>query len=223
MAADPSAFDEEPIPGAMPERWETAIEDAAQVIALGLDRAQDLADVINDFTRQHPTASKLILAAAGGMIVGSIIAGRTRKAPTAAERATRLAEEARANAQAAMSDLSGRMPSRRAMLERLPRIDREAVAERMPRIDRDAIAERMPRVDRDAMAERMPRIDREALASRMPSLNGNAFRRGRGGNNFDLSQARYAAQLVPIALTLLRNPLVRQFVLRSAMRAARRS
>jgi hypothetical protein len=211
MAADEHVFDEEPIPGAMPERWETAIEDAAQVIALGLDRAQDLADLLNDFARQHPTASKLLLAGAGGLIVGSFIAGRRRRPPTPAERAAQLATEARANAESMISDLSHRMPSRRAMMDHLPRFDREAMAEHLPHLNREA------------MAERMPHLDRESLAGRLPNVNGKALRRGGRPSSPDFSQVRYAAQLVPVALTLLRNPLVRQLVMRTAMRAARRS
>jgi hypothetical protein len=210
MAANEHAFDEEPIPGAMPERWETAIEDAAQVIALGLDRAQDLADVINDFARQHPIAAKLMLAATGGVIVGSVIAGRARRAPTAAEQASALAAQARSSAESRISDLSDRLPSRRAMLDRLPHIDREAVAERLPR------------VDREALAGRLPRLDREALTGRLPNVNGEALRRDRRPGGLDLAQVRYAAQLLPVGLALLRNPLVRQLVMRAAVRAARR-
>src|SRR4051812_43936582 len=89
MGAEQYTFEEEPIPGAMPERWETAIEDAAQVIALGLDRAQDLADLVNDFSHNHPTLAKAIGAAVMGAVVGSFIAGRAgrRRPPTLAERA----------------------------------------------------------------------------------------------------------------------------------------
>ena len=199
MAADEHAFDEEPIPGAMPERWETAIEDAAQVVAIGLDRAQDLADLLNDFARQHPTATKLILAAAGGMIVGSLIAGRVRRTLTVAERSTQFAEEIQSNTRSKITDLSARMPSRRAVLERLPRIDRGAMAEHMPHLDRDALTRRLPHMDRAAL------------------------QRGRRASRPDLGQMRNAAQLVPVALTLLRNPLVRQLIMRSAVRAARRS
>ena len=44
----------EDLPDAMPERWETAIEDLAQAIALGLVRAQDLADALNDVLHARP-------------------------------------------------------------------------------------------------------------------------------------------------------------------------
>src|ERR1051326_8885539 len=64
------------LPDAMPERWETAIEDLAQAIGLGLDRSQDLADAINDVMRTRPVVAKAAGAAIVGAIVGSIIASK---------------------------------------------------------------------------------------------------------------------------------------------------
>src|SRR3954452_16816828 len=66
----------EDLPDAMPERWETAIEDLAQAIALGLDRAQDLADAINDVLHTRPMLAKAAGAAVVGAIAGTIIASK---------------------------------------------------------------------------------------------------------------------------------------------------
>jgi hypothetical protein len=244
MGAEQYTFDEEPIPGAMPERWETAIEDAAQVIALGLDRAQDLADLLNDFNHNHPSLAKAIAAALAGAFVGSFIAGR-RRPPTLAERGRATAKDAVAVAQSLAVQLAEETPAQASRwFARMPRVDRDAIAERLPRVDRDAIVERLPRVDRDAIADRLPRVDREAIAGRLPHVDRKAIRervRGidreaivrrvahvngamqkRGSNGVDLSKARYAAQLLPVAITLLKNPLVRQLIVKSAMRATRR-
>lgn len=65
----------------MPERWETAIEDLAQVVALGLDRAQDLADVVTDVVRARPVLAKALLAAAVGAAVGVFMAERSSRRP----------------------------------------------------------------------------------------------------------------------------------------------
>jgi len=220
MSAELPNFDEEPIPGAMPERWETAIEDAAQVVALGLDRAQDLADIVNDFAHGHPSLAKGIGAAVVGAVVGSIIAGR-RRPPSLAEQSKVAAAEAAAAAQAAAARLAEETPSRvTSILGRLPRVDRDALAERMPQVDRDAIAERLPRVDRAAIRERVRGVDRQALAGQIARMN-QALGKSRGRGP-DLRQAQYAAQLVPLAITLLKNPLVRQILIGAASRASRR-
>lgn len=170
-------------PGPVPEQWETAIEDAAQLLAIGLDRAQDLADVINDFVRTHPTAAKALLAGAVGVVIGSFLADRTfprRKTSLTASAAAVLRDAAR----------------------------RASVVEEAGAIARDA-AERL--------ARRVPsRAELEAVAAR---ANGAARAQRRSGfpNPRDV---RYAAQLLPMALTLLKNPLVRNLLWRSAMRVA---
>src|SRR4051794_35961214 len=83
------------IPNAVPERWETAIEDLAQAIALGLDRAQDLADLINDTVRTRPVVAKAVGAAVVGAVVGTALASRSLKAErTRREAALRAAQSA---------------------------------------------------------------------------------------------------------------------------------
>src|SRR5881396_2248352 len=54
-----------------PERWETVVEDVAQVLALGLERAEDLADVLSDLVRGRPGLPKIAAAVAVGMVLGS--------------------------------------------------------------------------------------------------------------------------------------------------------
>ena len=50
------------------ENWEAALEDAAQVAALALDRAQALADGAVDFWKSRPVIASIAAAAAGGEI-----------------------------------------------------------------------------------------------------------------------------------------------------------
>lgn len=176
------------IEGAMPERWETAIEDVAQVVALTLDRIQDLLDLVNDLTRARPGVAKLLLAGVGGAVVGGFIAGRLRphRDPTltestaalmraASNRGSSALEEAASIAKAAAERMSRRVPSRGDIQEQVAHLNGSAIG---------------------ARAERMA----------MP----------------DVGQLRHAAELVPVALALLRNPLIRDFLARSALRATRR-
>src|SRR5438552_4284967 len=61
-----------------PERWETVVEDVAQVVALGLERAEDLADVLGDLVRGRPGLPKIAAAVAVGMVLGSFAERLTR-------------------------------------------------------------------------------------------------------------------------------------------------
>jgi hypothetical protein len=179
----------------VPERWETVVEDLAQVVALGLDRAQDLADAVNDFTRGHPTLIKSSLAAIGGVVVGLFVADRLRpRPPTLAERSRAAAEGA---AQAA-----------REGVERAQRAAAQAAA-----------------AAQSAAEGVSPRI-RGRLHWQPETYSSNGQNgRGRGPAKSAASatsQARYAAELAPLAVALLRNPLVRDFLMRAALRAAQR-
>lgn len=74
-----------------PERWETAIEDVAQVVALGIDRAQDLADALGDFCSERPGLVKGLGAVAAGVLVGVVLAQITgRRAPSTAKARARV-------------------------------------------------------------------------------------------------------------------------------------
>src|SRR5687768_5120291 len=113
---------------AMPERWETAIEDLAQAIALGLDRAQDLADAINDVLRTRPVVAKAAGAAVVGAIIGVFLASKltAKRKPrvevvretarevssTAADQASVVVDQAVAIARAAAERIAQRAPSR---------------------------------------------------------------------------------------------------------------
>jgi hypothetical protein len=186
MGPEEQLDQEAAVPGPVPEQWETAIEDAAQVVAMGLDRAQDLADVINDFARTHPTVMKTLLAAGTGALVGAFIAERTfprRKVSLTGAAA------------AAWRDVAAR---------------RSAVVEEAGAVARQA-AERL--------ARRAPsRAELEQVVARANGLP----RPGRRPALPNPRDVRYAAQLVPITLALLKNPLVRQLLWRSVTRAARR-
>ncbi|MPZ14493.1 MAG: hypothetical protein GEU73_08735 [Chloroflexi bacterium] len=165
------------IPGAVPERWETAIEDAAQLIAIGLDRAQDLADVVNDLVRTRPALMQAIVAAAGGALVGAFIAGRR---------------------------------ARHGAFGRQSTVRRRSVVEQATAIARDAA---------DRVSRQAPRP--AALTRRLQHVNGTAVGR-RAMTRFRASRVRDVAELLPVALTLLRNPIVRRLIIQTAMRAARR-
>lgn len=207
MASASSVPDDTTIPGAMPERWETAVEDIAQLVALGLDRAQDLADVIAELNRTRPGLTKAAAAVLGGAVVGAVIAGRIpRRRPSAKQRAKQAAsavrrvaverasalEQAAAIAQAAAQRLAERAPSPSDIRDRLPRVDRSAIENRAS----------------DAR-------DRAAQAS-------DQARKRMSAPNIGLGQLPNAAKLLPIILALLRNPLVRAVLWRSAARVARR-
>ena len=59
-----------------PERWETAIEDAAEVVALLLDRGQALFDGFAELRRTRPLVVAAAGAALGGAVLGTVLAGR---------------------------------------------------------------------------------------------------------------------------------------------------
>ena len=207
MASAGSVPDDGTIPGAMPERWETAVEDFAQVIALGLDRAQDLADVIAEVNRTRPGLTKAVAAALGGAIVGAVIAGRfARRRPTARERARQAAGAVRRAAGERVSALEQAAAVAQAAAQRL--------AERAP--SPSDIRDRLPRVDRSDVADRASGLRNRA------SEMGQRARRGMSGPNLGVSQLPNAAKLVPIAVALLKNPLVRSLLMGAVVRMARR-
>jgi hypothetical protein len=190
----------------VPERWETAVEDLAQLVALGLDRAQDLADAVNDIVRGHPALIKAVGASVAGVLIGGFIADRTRRRPpTLAERSSRAAESARKAAGSAAERAA---------------VQAQAAAEQAAAVAQSAarrVAERLP--SREEIQQRIP--SRAEIEAQARSRNGHAPRISRSSVR-DASQVQYAAQLVPVAITLLRNPLVRDLLVRAAVRAARR-
>jgi hypothetical protein len=198
----------------MPERWETVVEDIAQVVALVLDRAQDVADAVNDLVRTRPTLTKAMLAGLAGVVVGSFIAEKTRpRPPSLAEGSRRAAEVAARAAQAAAARAAVRAAARAQSAAGQAASAAQSAAGR--------VGERLP--SREELRQRMP--SRQDVEARIPSRT--AERNGRGApisprSSPDANQLRYAAQLLPVLLALLRNPLVRDFLIRSAVRAARR-
>jgi len=205
MASAESAPNDATIPGAMPERWETAVEDVAQLVALGLERAQDLADVIGDLNRSHPGLTKVVGAALAGAVAGVFLAGRIpRRRPSPLQRAKRTAdvvrkasserasalEQAAAVAQAAAQRLAERVPSPADIRDRLPPIDRSEIE------------------------------DRASEARSRASDIGSRARRRLSAPGVGIGKLGNAAKLFPIILALLRNPLVRALLWRSAARMA---
>lgn len=200
MAAGGSVPGDTSIPGAMPERWETAVEDFAQLVALGLDRAQDLADVIAEVNRTRPGLTKAVLALLVGAVVGAVLADRIpQRKQTAGQRARRVAHRMRRAAAQRASALEQATAVAQAAAQRL--------AERAP--SPSDIRERMPGIDRSAVQDQVSRVQERTRRRLFPTDVG----KGQIGN---------AAKLLPIALALLRNPLVRALLWRSAARMARR-
>ena len=182
--------EEDSMPGIEPERWETAIEDLAQLVALGLDRAQDLYDVINDLLRARPGLAAALAAGLIGTLVGAFVAARLARPRSLRQRMSGQVDASR--------DAVGR---RMAILEQAAAIAAEA-AQRLTRS--------MP--SREEWGERMPRVGR-----------GNRAQQGRRRTPTRGFGASDIVELVPIGLALLKNPLVRQMVWRSAARATRRA
>src|SRR5438309_11568963 len=196
MAAVGPGPEDTSIPGAMPERWETAVEDLAQLVALGLDRAQDMADVIGEMNRTRPGLTKILAAALGGAVVGAAIAGRIpRRRPTARQRALHAATAVR------------RAASERASAVEQAAAVAQAAAQRL--------ADRAP--SPADLRARLPRVDRSEIEDRASSVRSRARRRF-SAPDVGVGQLGNAAKLLPIVLALLRNPLVRALLWRSAMR-----
>ena len=200
MASAESVPNDTTIPGAMPERWETAVEDLAQLVALGLDRAQDLADVIGELNRARPGLTKAVAAALGGAVVGAFLASRLRpRRPTARDRARRAAATVR-----------------RAASERVSAIEQAAA---VAQAAAQRLAERAP--SPSELRDRLPRVDRSDIENRVSDVQSWARRRF-SKPEVGIGQIGNAAKLFPIVLALLRNPLVRALLWRSAARLAGR-
>ena len=187
------------LPDAMPERWETAIEDLAQAVALGLDRAQDLADAINDVLRTRPAVAKAVGAAVVGAIIGSFLASKLTPKPK--PKVPDVREVARDASSAAVDQAS-------VVVDQAVAIAR-AAAERMARRapSKDDVTSGASRLS-DAIRDKASR-GTEQLAARTKS-------------GPDPKKAAYAAQLIPLAVAALKNPIVRDFVIRAAVQATSR-
>jgi hypothetical protein len=193
--SDPAAD----LPDAMPERWETAIEDLAQAIALGLDRAQDLADAVNDVLQTRPMLAKAAGAAIVGAIVGSFLASKLMSKPKTKVEVVR---EAAKDASTAAADQASAVVDQAISIAR-------AAAEQMAR--------RAPsRDDLASGAARLTDVIR-STGSRPAAEPKPSTSDARGS-----SRAAYAAQLVPLTVELLKNPIVRDLLIRAALQAASR-
>jgi hypothetical protein len=183
----------------MPERWETAVEDFAQLVALGLDRAQDLADVIGDVNRAKPAWTNVVVAAAGGALIGVFLANRIRRRPPSKrERARRAA--------VVMAQLAA---------QRASTIEQQAAAVAQAAAQR--LAERAASAS-DAR-DRLPRVDGSDLQSRASAIRSAARTRLRRPD-IGRTQVGDVAKVVSVVVALLRNPLVRAMLWGAAARLA---
>ncbi|MBI4213935.1 MAG: hypothetical protein HY534_06455 [Chloroflexi bacterium] len=93
-----------------PERWETAVEDAAEIVALLLDRGQAILDAFNELRRERPMLVSAAAAAVGGALIGTIVAGRRLRQRS--RRPLGAVAQATAVAQAAAERLAQQQPLR---------------------------------------------------------------------------------------------------------------
>jgi len=193
--SDPAAD----LPDAMPERWETAIEDLAQAIALGLDRAQDLADAINDVLRTRPGVAKAAGAAVVGAVIGTFLASRLMAKPKPKVEVVR--EAARDASSSAVDQASVVVDQAVA----IARAAAERISQKAP--SKDDLASGAARLT-DAIRERASKGS-EQVASASKSAQ-------------ESKTAAYAAQLVPLTVALLKNPIVRDLLIRAAVQATSR-
>lgn len=180
------------LPEAVPERWETAVEDFVQLVALAIDRAQDLADIVNDLIRGHPELVRVALAAAAGGAVGAILADRFASRPEPAR------ESLRERTMRSAVDAAGRGGAILGAAAAGIRESAEQWVHRMPTGPALRAQRRTGLLSLDGVGW--------PFAARRQSTR---------------VRARDATQLVPIAFALLRNPIVRDFLIRSAIRAVR--
>jgi len=186
----------EDLPDAMPERWETAIEDLAQAVALGLDRAQDLADAVNDVLHTRPMLAKAAGAAVVGAIAGSIIASKLGRRRSPKEQIEARVEVAREKAQE-VKDSAEELSS--LVLDQALAIARGAA---------ENVSRRAP--SRSDLLNGATRVG-ESVRGRVSSKP-----------EPDLRTVGYAAQLIPLGIALLKNPIVRDMLIRAAVKTARR-
>ncbi len=170
MAQEPHSSEELEEPGG--ERWEIAAEEVAQTAALTLERMETLTGLIIDQWRKRPVLTSSLAAVFAGVVLGTAIAGRTRRGARPARRMTKAAVGEGA------AKVAGGLPNLRAVGGR----DWSFPA-------RNSASQRVMR----NLVDRNSRIG-----------------------------ARYAVELVPIVVALLKNPLVRQFAWRMAVRGFRR-
>lgn len=113
-----------------PERWELAIEDAAELVALMLERGQGVYDDLRELWKARPLLVSSVAAVAAGAVVGAIVAGmRTRR--RVAARA--VVSQASAVAQAAAQRLT-EQPAGLRSIRRGVRLNGVAAVDRKKRI-----------------------------------------------------------------------------------------
>ena len=81
-----------------PERWEIAIEDAAELVALLLERGQGLYENLSELTKKRPALASAVAAVGAGALIGVVFAGlrarRRRAAATVVSQAAAVAQAA---------------------------------------------------------------------------------------------------------------------------------
>lgn len=65
---------DEETPDFTPERWEIAIEDAAELVAVLLERGQALYQDLTELSRKRPVLVSAVAAVTGGALIGIIFA-----------------------------------------------------------------------------------------------------------------------------------------------------
>ncbi len=167
-----------------------------------LTRAGELALDLIEGVQEHPVLTASLLAAGGGAIVGlvaSALAPRRRPAALPAVTAT-TESPGGIRLTRRLADASGRVGGAAATAGQ--RVSESGLFQ-------DGLIHRFGRPARDAAAQ---------VAAAVPTPG-----QGHGSLGGGLKRAQYMGQLVPIALTLLRNPIVRDLIAQVVAGRLRRS
>jgi len=192
-------------PGAEDYEFDPAeeLEPTNELLDLVLTRAGEFTLDLIEGVQEHPVLAASLMAAGAGLVVGVIAAAvvphrRAQPARDAARAARDAAQEA-AEAAAGL-DLAGRFSAAQERLSRAAvsagqglREARPIRESRLPRMGRRGF-ERA----RETVSDVGDRLSRNGDGAPLPSSVGGTAR-----------QAQYAAQLLPLMVALLRNPIVR--------------
>src|SRR5262249_8736156 len=198
-------------PGADDYEFDPAeeLEPTNELLDVVLTRAGELTLDLIEGVQEHPVLAASLLAAGAGLVVGLIAAPvvpqrRTNAASEAARAARQAAQEA-AEA-AAGPDLASPFSAAQGRRSRAAASAGQGLRDTRP--IRESPLPRMGRRGLDRARETMSdvgdRLGRDGEGSPLPSSVGGSAR-----------QAQYAAQLLPLVMALLRNPIVRGWIARA--------
>ncbi|HEY7063288.1 MAG TPA: hypothetical protein VII06_17555 [Chloroflexota bacterium] len=190
-----------------------------------LTRAGELALDTIEFVQEHPVLSGALVAASFGAFVGLVVAAlQPQRRPSAQEQAAAAAAEASARAAEALAGarlgarladaqevVGGRLSGARGRLGRAAEAAQERVREANVLENLGTISGRARDRARESAEDLAAAARRDGGSGLADSVAGQARRAG------------YAAQLLPLSLALLRNPLVRDLLAQILVNRLRRT